>query len=57
MASHTGQRLYKCAFCERDFNSSANKYKHQKNKHPAEYETLKEKRETRMFVDKLKQEV
>lgn len=49
MAAHTGDRLYKCAFCEKDFNSSANKYKHQKNKHPTEYAEMKKARELKMF--------
>lgn len=49
MASHTGEKLYRCAFCEREFNSSANKYKHQKNRHPEEYGQMKEARDLKMF--------
>lgn len=49
MASHTGQKLYSCSFCEREFNSSANKYKHQKNRHPEEYVQMKRARDLKMF--------
>lgn len=49
MASHTGERLYKCKFCELSCNSSANMYTHQKKKHPAEYEMLKMEREMKQY--------
>lgn len=51
MASHTGEKLYKCSFCDQQFNSSANKYKHQKNRHPEEYEAMKQARDQKMFTE------
>lgn len=51
LASHTGEKLYKCSFCEQEFNSSANKYKHQKNKHPEEYAAMKQARDQSRFTD------
>ncbi|XP_059619174.1 zinc finger protein 883-like [Phlebotomus argentipes] len=45
MATHTSnQILYTCLFCPKQFNSNANKYNHQKVKHPEEYQAMKEKR-------------
>ena len=45
MASHTGTKLYQCCFCDQMFNSSANKYKHQKFRHPDEWEEMRRTRE------------
>uniref|UniRef100_A0A182MM09 C2H2-type domain-containing protein n=1 Tax=Anopheles culicifacies TaxID=139723 RepID=A0A182MM09_9DIPT len=41
VATHSNVPLYSCDFCEITFNSSANKYKHYKNKHSKEWEDLK----------------
>ncbi|EAT39664.1 AAEL008551-PA [Aedes aegypti] len=37
MASHTGETLYQCDFCDRTFNSSANRASHRKKRHPKEW--------------------
>ncbi|XP_059622649.1 transcription factor grauzone-like [Phlebotomus argentipes] len=44
MASHTGQVLYSCLFCPKQFNSNANYFRHNKMSHPLEWEAEKEKR-------------
>lgn len=49
MAGHTGEKLYVCSFCDHKFNSSANRYKHQKNRHPEEYERMKGERDSKRF--------
>uniref|UniRef100_A0A182VQ67 Transcription factor grauzone n=1 Tax=Anopheles minimus TaxID=112268 RepID=A0A182VQ67_9DIPT len=41
LATHSNVPLYSCDFCEITFNSSANKYKHYKNKHLKQWEDLK----------------
>lgn len=46
MASHTGQMLYTCLYCPREFNSNANKYTHQKAQHPLEWEATRRERVT-----------
>ncbi|XP_062700780.1 zinc finger protein 658B isoform X2 [Aedes albopictus] len=37
MASHTGDVLYSCDFCDRTFNSSANRASHRKKMHPQQW--------------------
>ncbi|XP_062533931.1 transcription factor grauzone-like isoform X2 [Armigeres subalbatus] len=37
MASHTGVTLYSCDFCDRTFNSNANKASHRKKMHPQQW--------------------
>ncbi|XP_065085034.1 transcription factor grauzone-like isoform X1 [Ochlerotatus camptorhynchus] len=37
MASHTGEVLYSCDFCERTFNSNANRAAHRKKMHPQQW--------------------
>ncbi|XP_058833769.1 transcription factor grauzone-like [Topomyia yanbarensis] len=37
MASHTGEVLYNCDFCDRTFNSNANRASHRKKMHPREW--------------------
>ncbi|XP_055626271.1 zinc finger protein 62-like [Toxorhynchites rutilus septentrionalis] len=37
MASHTGEVLYQCDFCEKTFNSHANRASHRKKMHPKEW--------------------
>ncbi|XP_062538410.1 transcription factor grauzone-like [Armigeres subalbatus] len=37
MASHTGVTLYSCDFCERTFNSNANRAAHRKKMHPQQW--------------------
>ncbi|XP_055623176.1 transcription factor grauzone-like [Toxorhynchites rutilus septentrionalis] len=38
MSQHTGKRLYKCTYCEKEFNSSANMFAHRKRTHREEWE-------------------
>uniref|UniRef100_A0A1B0GKI9 Putative transcription factor grauzone-like isoform x2 rhagoletis zephyria n=1 Tax=Lutzomyia longipalpis TaxID=7200 RepID=A0A1B0GKI9_LUTLO len=52
MATHTSsQILYTCLFCPKQFNSNANKYVHQKRKHPVEYEAMKQKKNLENLID------
>lgn len=54
MATHTSnQILYTCLFCPRQFNSKANKYAHQKRKHPDKYEAMKQKEKSQNFQNKM----
>ncbi|XP_055687100.1 transcription factor grauzone-like [Lutzomyia longipalpis] len=54
MATHTSnQILYTCLFCPKQFNSSANKYAHQKRQHPVEYEEMKLKKDAESLGRKI----
>lgn len=37
MATHTGEKLFKCSFCEESFIWRPNMYAHRKKMHPKEY--------------------
>ncbi|KXJ73865.1 transcription factor grauzone-like isoform X2 [Aedes albopictus] len=45
MASHTGDVLYSCDFCDRTFNSNANRASHRKKAHPQQWLEDKLKKE------------
>nr|XP_029733254.1 transcription factor grauzone-like [Aedes albopictus] len=45
MASHTGDVLYSCDFCDRTFNSNANRASHRKKMHPQQWLEEKLKKE------------
>uniref|UniRef100_A0A8D8BL98 Transcription factor grauzone n=1 Tax=Culex pipiens TaxID=7175 RepID=A0A8D8BL98_CULPI len=40
-AVHTGQKLFSCPFCPRNFNSSSNMHTHKKNMHTEEWQASK----------------
>lgn len=37
LATHTGKNLYTCAYCPKEFKSTANMYKHYNKSHPAKW--------------------
>uniref|UniRef100_A0A7G3AVU9 Putative transcription factor grauzone isoform x1 n=1 Tax=Lutzomyia longipalpis TaxID=7200 RepID=A0A7G3AVU9_LUTLO len=45
-ATHHGSfyALYTCLFCDKQFNSSSNRYVHQKQKHPVEYQEMRQRK-------------
>lgn len=42
MASHTKTALYKCQFCDKEFYSNSNMYKHLRQKHYEKWKATKE---------------
>lgn len=45
VATHTGEKAYKCSFCPEAFIWRPNMYAHQKKAHPVEYEALRREKE------------
>lgn len=41
IATHTGEKLYKCSFCPEAFIWRPNMYSHQKKAHPDEWKSKK----------------
>ncbi|XP_058836071.1 transcription factor grauzone-like [Topomyia yanbarensis] len=50
MATHTGQLLYSCVHCGKEYNSSANLCSHRKKAHPVEWREYQHKKEVNGVV-------
>ncbi|XP_059609050.1 transcription factor grauzone-like [Phlebotomus argentipes] len=52
MALHTGEVLYTCPYCSKEFNNNGNYFMHRKNAHPIEYLAEQEKRRAEQVFQK-----